>query len=592
MSAETRPPDPSDSYAHRTRQSGPDLEDRNVLIVRIRKSSAALNRNFDDSVCEIMCRIIGVRPIQDTIGCQYLMDRGDVIVEIWLKENIQASRFSSDIWREICPGFDIVSVHPALSKEVTLLILDLPLNIKDKVVREYVAKFGGKLAPQPPQFVKAKSGIWVGQPNGDRKYKADFSGQIVPMGTYHFLGGRRIRIIYNGNTRTCGRCHQPPTDCPGDGIASKCRDKEGPQVHIHEHMRRLDTILSQARNNASQARDDEAQVDNQQVQEDHVEDFPPNPPIPTQNSESTEFPPNPPPAPPTSQSVDQSQPAIIPGGDVLPLDQSEPAASCAASNAIPHSQSESAAVRATSISTDTSHSQSESAASCAANNSTSISQSQSTIPMLKELARSQVPVAGQLEPKTAGTVQQPGPGTDRTEKKDTGTIPRIPGLNLTKSQKKREKNRERKRKQRAAMNIETEALDTSTEDKLSQRMMNWIQSSKKHGRRNQEENSLVEYTGTKADTEESDESDNIDDKVQVEKDSFHKKVLEGSHSKSFFEDNPFETHSTETYKSVFANRLSLTPRITRPTASSSSTPKRNRSPSPSMVNGIKSIRKE
>lgn len=251
MSAETRPPDISDSYASRAKQVGPDLEDRNVLIVRVRKSAAASNRLFDDSVCEIMCKIIGVKPIIDTVGCQYLMDRGDIVVEIWLKENIQASKFSSDLWREICPGFDIVSVHPALAKEVTLLILDLPLNTKDKVVRDYVAKFGGKLAPQPPQFVKAKSGIWVGQPNGDRKYKADFSGQIIPMGTYHFLGGRRVRVIYNGNTRTCGRCHQPPTNCPGDGIASKCREKSGPQVFIHEHMKKLDLLINQARDNAN-----------------------------------------------------------------------------------------------------------------------------------------------------------------------------------------------------------------------------------------------------------------------------------------------------------------------------------------------------
>ena len=80
MSAETRPPDISNSYANRAKQSGPDLEDRNVLIVRVRKSAAASSRQFDDSVCEIMCKIIGVKPIHDTVGCQYLMDCGDIVV--------------------------------------------------------------------------------------------------------------------------------------------------------------------------------------------------------------------------------------------------------------------------------------------------------------------------------------------------------------------------------------------------------------------------------------------------------------------------------------------------------------------------------
>ena len=150
--AQAKPPDIGDTYASRTKTVNDELEDRNVLIVRVRKTNLAMNRQFDDSVCEIMCKIIGIKPIHDTIGCQYLMDRGDIVIEIWLKEDIQASKFSSDMWREICLGFDIISVHPALSREVTLLILDLPLNIKDRVVREYVAKFGGKVNPQPPNL--------------------------------------------------------------------------------------------------------------------------------------------------------------------------------------------------------------------------------------------------------------------------------------------------------------------------------------------------------------------------------------------------------------------------------------------------------
>ena len=99
----------------------------------------------------------------------------------------------------------------------------------------------------------------------------------------------------------------------------------------------------------------------------------------------------------------------------------------------------------------------------------------------------------------------------------------------------------------------------------------------KHGKKNPSDNEqhLVEYTGTEADSEDSKETDTADDTVTTEKDSFDKKVLEQSSSKSFFEDNPFQIQDTD--KSIFANRLSLTPHATRPATSatqSASTPKR------------------
>ena len=109
----------------------------------------------------------------------------------------------------------------------------------------------------------------------------------------------------------------------------------------------------------------------------------------------------------------------------------------------------------------------------------------------------------------------------------------------------------------------------------SSTMLNWINTSKKQSIRRETESS----------------DDDVDDTVDNEKDSFHNRVMRDS--KSFLEiDNPFDVHSSENFKSVFAKRLSLTPRASRPASSSASTPKRSRSPSPTGVGGIKSIRKE
>ena len=486
------------------------------------------------------------------------MDRGDVVVEIWLKDNIKASKFSSDMWREICPGFDIVSVHPALSKEVTLLILDLPLNTKDSVVIDYVAKFGGKVSPHPPQFVKAKSGIWSGQPNGDRKYKADFTGQVIPMGTYHFLGGRRVRVIYPGNTRTCGRCHQPPTTCPGDGIASKCREKDGPSIYIHQHMKHL---LNQARDSASQVQA-EAQDEANTAQEVRVGDFPPN----------LNLPPNPLPAITASQPPNPNDQSAATMKDSTPPPAALPELVQSAPAAFDDSQSQPSITNSSISNLDQS-----AIATQAATGPSSVCPKG-----IAPLSQSQVAAT-----KAVSGTQPPLP-TPPSEPNSTGAIKKLPvGLTLSRSQRKREKAKERKRKQRANAGVESEALDTSSEDKLAKSMLAWIKSSQSQNQITPDDNekSLVEYHETDGESDDSSDSDTN----EAEKDSFSRKVL--SESKSFFEDDPFHLHSSEKFKSVFATRLSLTPRATG-LASTSSTPKRNRSPSPVTVDGAKSVRKE
>merc|ERR1712081_108427 len=82
-------------------------------------------------------------------------------------------------------------------------------------------------------------GPWKGQYNGDRRFKADFSEQVLPMGTYHLLGGAKVRVVYPGNTRTCARCHQGPLLCPGGGLARECAEKGGQRLPLYHHMRQL-----------------------------------------------------------------------------------------------------------------------------------------------------------------------------------------------------------------------------------------------------------------------------------------------------------------------------------------------------------------
>ena len=59
------------------------------------------------------------------------------------------------------------------------------------------------------------------------------------MGTYHLINNVKVRVVYPGNTRTCGRCHQAPTSCLGGGIARVCGEKGGDRVSLSSHMRWL-----------------------------------------------------------------------------------------------------------------------------------------------------------------------------------------------------------------------------------------------------------------------------------------------------------------------------------------------------------------
>ena len=107
------------------------LVERNVIVIQVKKSPESRDRIFDSEICGQLCAILSVTPPTDTQGFQSRLDRGDVIVELWLKNHIQAEKFSSDEVREICPGFSMVSVHPAISKEVPMVIIGLPFNLPE-----------------------------------------------------------------------------------------------------------------------------------------------------------------------------------------------------------------------------------------------------------------------------------------------------------------------------------------------------------------------------------------------------------------------------------------------------------------------------
>ena len=117
-----------------------------------------------------------------------------------------------------------------------MVVMGLDFLVEDNIMFDYVKKFGGKIVSEMVIYGKDKQGPFRGMLNGERKYLIDMSEAVCGMGTYHYIGNNKVKILYRGNSKTCGRCHEEANRYPGRGIANKCDNERTP---LDVHMRRL-----------------------------------------------------------------------------------------------------------------------------------------------------------------------------------------------------------------------------------------------------------------------------------------------------------------------------------------------------------------
>ena len=199
--------------------------DKNIILVKVKRE--ARDVTFNGENFSQLCEKLKINIERDIEGYQTIFDRGDFLIEIWLKSFIPAINFSNDEAWELGGGLVVLGVHPALSQEVTLLIQGLPFLFPEDELRSYVAKFGGVITPKPPVMGKYTGGPAKGKFSGERRYKADFTGQKRPMGSFHSIKGKDFKVTYRGNTPTCSLCHGTPARCLGGGIARRCCEHNG-----------------------------------------------------------------------------------------------------------------------------------------------------------------------------------------------------------------------------------------------------------------------------------------------------------------------------------------------------------------------------
>ena len=131
-------------------------------------------------------------------------------------------------------GIRVVMIKPSGKREVMVNMKGLHPNTSDKVVIDYLCKFG-KIASTRVSYGSFGDGPLKGIKNGDRSYRVELkAGSNIP--TYHVIDGNRVTVRYTGQQQTCARCHQVPGQCRGKGVARKCEAEGGEKVEFLDYI--------------------------------------------------------------------------------------------------------------------------------------------------------------------------------------------------------------------------------------------------------------------------------------------------------------------------------------------------------------------
>ena len=233
-----RPPDPglsSRTYAEslKTNIKWDSRLKRNVLEIAMESD----NSEFIDIPDGDINRLFKTIGIDVKAQIEGYFRRGSKIFA-WLANGIDLDRFCKAEAIRINNKLRTKFIRPAGKKEVTVKVCGLDFNTPDSYVIEYLSKFG-KVVSDSVIYDKYKEGPFVGKFNGDRKYVADFTSSSVNMGTFHIIDGARVKIFFNGNRKTCARCHLTSDQCKGEAQASNCEELGGIRLSLLEHMKRL-----------------------------------------------------------------------------------------------------------------------------------------------------------------------------------------------------------------------------------------------------------------------------------------------------------------------------------------------------------------
>ena len=171
----------------------------------------------------------------DLVSLQACPERRNVVF-ITLRDGVDANKFTqfaneSFVLKE---GVRTTTIKQASSREVHVKVFGLHPDTKDEAVVRYLNAHGKVNMQAPVKYGvyggDSSSSILAGKRNGDRIYTMQVFKNI---GSTHIIDGERVSVRYPGQMKTCNRCHQPGSICPGKGIARECT---APKVLLSDFM--------------------------------------------------------------------------------------------------------------------------------------------------------------------------------------------------------------------------------------------------------------------------------------------------------------------------------------------------------------------
>ena len=223
------------SWAQLLGSTLPSLMNKNILEVVLEKDQRGAFVVSEQDCARFMRRIgLDQHPGGD-LDCVQICPNGRGVIFITLKETVKIEKFCRyDVIAVTESGIRATMVKPALKKEVVVTIRGLHPNTRDSTVLDYLAKFG-KIVTTRVVHRTYTEGPLEGIKNGDRSYKMEVRAG-VNIGSYHFLDGQKISLRYAGQQQTCGRCHEVPHKCKGNGVARRCEAEGGKRVEFADYI--------------------------------------------------------------------------------------------------------------------------------------------------------------------------------------------------------------------------------------------------------------------------------------------------------------------------------------------------------------------
>jgi hypothetical protein len=211
---------------------------RNVLEITIEKSDKEARIDLEPEMVKRIMNSIGLDIGNQVEGYQIIYGRV-CLISVWVVKGVSLDKFCQRENIIVTKGVVTGTIRPAGRRDVIVTFAGVDFNTPDSLIQGYIQKFGGKLMSQNVSYGRYSEGPFIGKINNERKYQVDFSDSRMKMGTYHFLDGARVRVFYKGNEKTCGRCHQGQSGCPGGGLSKECEKEGGVRRLLTDHMRKL-----------------------------------------------------------------------------------------------------------------------------------------------------------------------------------------------------------------------------------------------------------------------------------------------------------------------------------------------------------------